>query len=204
VRLFVAMDIPEEVRAALRALVQRLRPACGAAKWTRIENAHITLKFIGEASLEHLQQIKSALASVGILAPIRMNFRGAGFFPNPKRPRVFWAGVEGGLELANLAERVSSTLEPLGLAKEKREFSPHITLAQCKVPADFQQLQRAISDAGSLEGLRAGPPVGSLAASLNFGDTVATEFHLYQSVLKPTGAEYTRLATYRFAEDGSQ
>jgi 2'-5' RNA ligase len=183
-RLFVALDIPEQVCEALRALVERLRMASGTVKWSRIENTHLTLKFIGEAPVEKLQKIKSALAVIP--RPIRMIFRGVGFFPNPKRPRVFWAGVEAGPELARLAESVSTSLEPLGIEKERRAFSPHVTLAQFKVTNTVKQLQRAISDAGSLD----------------FGETVTTEFHLYQSVLKPTGAEYTRLATYRFAEGG--
>jgi 2'-5' RNA ligase len=188
VRLFVALDIPEPVRAAIGALVERLRPVCRAAQWARINNAHITLKFIGEASQEKLEEIKTALAHIHIAAPIDLIFRGAGFFPAERRPRVLWAGIEAGAELTGLVEAVETTLEPLGIAREQRAFLPHLTLARFESPRGLRGLQEAIAAAGPLE----------------FGHTMAIEFHLYQSVLKQGGAEYTRLATYRFAEGGPQ
>src|SRR3974390_3330681 len=97
-RLFVAMDIPDEVRRSVAALALKLRPLCKQARWVRIGGAHVTLKFIGEAPAEQAERIKTALAAVHISAPVEIRFRGAGFFPNERRPRVLWAGVEGGPE----------------------------------------------------------------------------------------------------------
>ena len=108
-RLFVAMDIPEDVRAAIGALAAKLRPACRNARWVRIEGLHVTLKFIGETSSEKAAEIKTALASIPSRAPIPMNFRGLGFFPNDRRPRVLWAGIEAGPELAALAAAVDDS-----------------------------------------------------------------------------------------------
>ncbi len=187
-RLFVALDIPDGVRAAIGAVVERLRPVYRAARWARIDNAHVTLKFIGEASLEKLEEIKIALTRIRLAAPIHMIFCGAGFFPAERRPRVFWTGIEAGTELTVLAESVEAALEPLGIAREQRAFSPHLTLARFESPGDLRGLHEAIAAVGTLE----------------FGHAIATEFYLYQSVLKPGGAEYTRLATYRFAEGGPQ
>jgi len=187
-RLFVALDIPEDVRAAIGALVAKLQDACRDARWVRVEGAHITLKFIGEVAFEKAEEIKSALATVPFPAPIAMSFRGVGFFPNERRPRVLWAGIEAGAELSALAAAVEMALEPLGIVRERRAFSPHITLARFESMNGIERLHAAIANAGSLE----------------FGSAIAHEFHLYQSVLKRGGAEYTRLATYTQTVSTSQ
>ena len=182
-RLFIALDIPEEVRAPLAALVAKLRSAGRNARWSRIEGLHVTLKFIGEATPEKAGGIRSALATIPPRAPIAIDFRGIGFFPNERRPRVLWAGVIAGPELGKLASAVETAMEPLGIARETRAFSPHLTLARFNEPRGLDSLRAAIDKAGALE----------------FGGTVAREFHLYQSVLKRGGAEYTRLASFSFA-----
>jgi 2'-5' RNA ligase len=179
-RLFVALDIPDDVRAAIGALIAKLRDACRSARWVRIEGAHVTLKFIGEVSAEKVADIKTALASLQFPAPITMSFRSLGFFPNERRPRVLWAGIEADPELGALATAVETALEPLGIAREQRAFSPHITLARFDSPKGLDSLRESIATAEPLE----------------FGTSIAKEFHLYQSVLKRGGAEYTRLATY--------
>ncbi len=139
------------------------------------------MKFIGEMPAEKVEGIKTALADVPFPAPLKIFFRGIGFFPNERRPQVLWAGIEAGPELRALAEAVEISLEPLGIARERREFSPHVTLARFKSAEKLAGLRAAIAAAGPLE----------------FGQSIANEFHLYQSVLKPGGAEYTRLASFR-------
>ncbi len=182
-RLFVAMDIPEDVRRSLASLAANLRTTCRNASWVRIEDLHITLKFIGETSAEKTEMIKTALAAIPCRTPISISFHGLGFFPNERRPRVLWAGIEAGSELTALAAAVETALHPLGIAPEERSFSPHLTLARFDTPRGLDALHAAIEKAGPIE----------------FGATTAKEFHLYQSVLKPGGAEYTRLATFSFA-----
>jgi 2'-5' RNA ligase len=182
-RLFVAMDIPEDVRSSLAALTAKLRPACRNARWPRIEGLHVTLKFIGETPAEKVDAINAALAAVPTRAPISINFRGLGFFPNERRPRVLWAGIEACAELAELAATVETALDPLGIPHDERAFSPHLTLARFDTPRVLDAMQDAVKKAGRLA----------------FGRTTAKEFHLYQSVLKPGGAEYTRLSTFSFA-----
>jgi RNA 2',3'-cyclic 3'-phosphodiesterase len=127
--------------------------------------------------------IKTALSSIPSRAPIPIIFRGLGFFPNERRPRVFWAGIEAGTDLAALAGAVETALGALGIPREERAFSPHLTLARFDTPRGLDALHAAIETAGLLE----------------FGATTAREFHLYQSVLKRGGAEYTRLATFSLA-----
>jgi RNA 2',3'-cyclic 3'-phosphodiesterase len=187
-RLFVAMEIPEEVRSAIGALASKLRPTCRNARWVRIEGLHVTLKFIGETSPEKAAEIRAALAPIPSRTSIPMNFRGLGFFPNERRPRVLWAGIEAGPDLAALAAAVETALGALGIPREERAFSPHLTLARFDTPRGLDALHGAIEKAGLLE----------------FGVATAKEFHLYQSVLKPGGAEYTRLATFSFAGGNSE
>ena len=185
-RLFVALDIPEDVRATLAALVAKLRSASPNARWARIEGVHVTLKFIGEVSPERADGITASLANVPFPAPIAIHFSGLGFFPNERRPRVLWAGIQPGQALSVLAAAVETTLEPLGIPREKRAFSPHLTLARFDSPGGLQALHAAIKADGPLE----------------FGSAIAKEFHLFLSVLKRGGAEYTRLAT--FCSEGSK
>src|SRR5579863_7363119 len=105
-RLFVAIDISDDVRRSLAALVVKLRSACQYARWARIEGLHVTLKFIGETPAEKIEPIKAALAAIPGRAPFSIHFGGLGFFPSERRPRVLWAGVHAGTELAALAAAV--------------------------------------------------------------------------------------------------
>jgi len=196
VRVFVALDIPEAVRAAIGVLIAKLRPACRAARWARIEGVHLTLKFIGEVQPKKLEPNEASLARIRSPNRIELNFRNVGFFPNERRPRVFWAGIDAGPELSALAAAVETSLQPLGIVKEQRAFSPHLTLARFE--------SQSGPGAGSAFALKALTKAISEAGPLEFGAGVANEFHLYQSILKSGGAEYTRLATFHFTGDESR
>lgn len=180
-RLFVALDVPEIVRTAVAGLAAKLRRTCEHARWVRVEGAHVTLKFIGETPAEKTEKIKTALATVPVPSALKINFCGIGFFPNERRPSVLWAGVEASPELNALAAAVENSLEPLGIAREQRQFSPHLTLARFKSSEKLDSLRAAIAAAGPFD----------------FGRALADEFHLYQSILKPGGAEYNRLASFK-------
>ena len=181
-RLFVALDIPEAVRAALAGLSERLKKTCPGARWVRLEGVHVTIKFIGEVPTEDVEGIRQALGDLPSSVPIEVRFRGLGFFPSARRPRVFWAGVEAGPQLAAFVAAIEMKLEPLGIPSEKRPFHPHLTLARFETPQGTQALAAAVEALGAPE----------------FGSENFREFHLYQSVLKRSGAEYTRLITYLF------
>ena len=183
-RLFVALDFPDAVRQTLRELIARLQPGFRSAKWVRPEAMHITLKFIGEVDGEKLAPIRGALAPVHSSAPVEIHFRGLGFFPNERRPRVLWCGVEASTNLAELAEAVQRALVPLGIPAESRDFVPHLTLARFNSDdAPRKDLETLVRAAGELK-------------SYDFGRTRETEFHLIESILKPAGAEYRRLETF--------
>ena len=183
-RLFVALDFPDAVRQTLRELIARLQPGFRSAKWVRPEAMHITLKFIGEVDGEKLAPIRGALAPVHSTAPVEIHFRGLGFFPNERRPRVLWCGVEASPNLAELAEAVQRAIVPLGIPAESRDFVPHLTLARFNSDdAPRKDLETLVRAAGELK-------------SYDFGRTRETEFHLIESILKPAGAEYRRLETF--------
>jgi 2'-5' RNA ligase len=183
-RLFAAFDLPREVRNALATLGQRLKPECRAARWVRPESMHVTLKFLGETDPQKIPDIRAALAPIRSAEPVAMDFRVLGFFPNEFKPRVLWCGVQATPNLAELATAVEDALEPLGFAREMRTFSPHLTLARLEPSDALENLARA---ADSLK-------------SYDFGAARESEFHLFESVLKPSGAQYTKLAAFPFVE----
>jgi 2'-5' RNA ligase len=185
VRVFVALDVPEEVRGALGYVISRLRETGSGARWIRPEGMHITLKFIGETPEATIPPIRGALAGLRSPSPVEMSFRGLGFFPDARRPRVFWAGIESSPNLGEIAASVERALEPLGFPREARPFHPHLTLARLQPGVATDRLREAVKRLGAAE----------------FGAARAAEFYLYQSVLKPSGAEYTRLASFPFVED---
>jgi len=182
-RVFVALDIPQEVRSAIGALERRLEPECRGARWVRLESMHVTLKFIGEAEDDKVARIQQELSAVHSSAPVRIVFRGAGFFPNERHPRVFWAGMEAAPNLAELAGEIEQRLEALGITREERAFKPHLTLARFKSEEGLARLRAALAGAGPLE----------------FGSMETREMHLYQSRLQRGGAVYTKLASFAFA-----
>jgi RNA 2',3'-cyclic 3'-phosphodiesterase len=184
-RLFIALEIPSEIHNALAAFLKELQPIAPKTKWVRPENLHVTLKFLGETDPAKLGQIESTLKTVRSAKPVTLEFRGLGFFPNEKRPRVFWAGMSSSANLRMLAADIDESMHQHGFALEQRAFAPHLTLARFNPP-----------------GLPA--TLGSTAkqhASRVFGSMTAREFHLIESKRKPTGAEYTTLKSFPFTTE---
>jgi len=182
VRLFVALDLPEPVRHAITELIAKLQPKSRTARWIRPENLHITLKFIGHVGNEKLSPIQTALSSIRAAQPIELHFRGMGFFPNEHRPRAFWCGIAASPNLADLAANIDRALVPLGVEAETRPFTPHLTLARFKSDEGIREVVHAATD----------------MKSTDFGAATETNFHVYESLLKSTGAQYNRLASFPF------
>jgi RNA 2',3'-cyclic 3'-phosphodiesterase len=180
-RIFIALDIPGEIRTALAKYMERARSLVPEARWARVEGLHVTLKFIGEVSDARLAEMKTALASVKT-EPFDVRFAGAGFFPNPKAARVFWAGVEGGDALPRLASAIDASLARLGFEKEDKPYHPHLTLARAS-NHPLRELQVLTTDP---------PPLPA-----QFGTMTAREFFLYQSQPQRGGSKYTKLERFR-------
>ena len=144
-RLFTAIDLPADMLEKLGAFLARVRPLA-KLRWTELENLHITTKFIGEWPEARLAEMKTALHGVQQAEPIRISVRGVGWFPDLRRPHVFWAGVEGGEPLANLAQATEKAVAALGVPVETRSYSPHLTLARVKYVVPFEDLIESAGD----------------------------------------------------------
>ena len=131
---------------------------------------------------EKLSPIQTALSSIHAAQPVELHFRGMGFFPNERRPRAFWCGIASSPNLAELAADIDRALVPLGIDAETRPFTPHLTLARFK----------------SDEGVREVVQAATNMKSADFGAATETNFHLYESLLKSTGAQYNRVASFPF------
>ena len=175
-RSFVAIEIEPEIKEAILAAGRRVQSAGLKATWMKREAIHLTLKFLGEIELERIPEVTTALQEVATAsAPFGFQVAGLGAFPNPRRPRVIWTGVEeetGALQ--SLWKEMEKTLFSLGFKKEGRGFHPHITIARVRgAPKDLTSL---------------------LAEPFDAGDQEAAELVLFQSELHPSGAVHTPLA----------
>jgi RNA 2',3'-cyclic 3'-phosphodiesterase len=182
-RLFVAFEISGDVRRVLGDLIARLQPLARHARWVRPQAIHLTLKFIGEVpDASAIAPIRAALAPLRSPQPVELRFRALGFFPHEGQPRVLWCGVDASSNLPALAAAIEEALAPLGFPRDDRAFVPHLTLARFPSPDHLAALVDCASE------LR----------SHDFGAVRESSFHLFQSFLKPSGAEYTKLATFDF------
>ena len=197
-RLFIALDIDEAIRERLARFMDGVRGFAPDARWVQPESLHLTLKFVGEQPEPAVEQIKQALGTIRASAA-EIQFRGYGFFPTPKSARVFWVGMESGPQLAALAKAIDDQTASLGIPKEERAFSPHLTLARGGGGSGsprwrkgdgpnrtFQQLQEKLSALPAPE----------------FGTMTAREFFLFQSQLSPKGSKYTKLARFELTTGG--
>jgi 2'-5' RNA ligase len=179
-RLFVAIELPGQLRHALSEVHRNIRASTHSARWVAPESIHLTLKFLGEVKESSINAIKDVLADI-TWQPFTVTVRGLGFFPAKRSPRIFWAGMEAPT-LVELAAEIDKRLEKLGFEKEKRAFHPHVTLARAKGDRMEPELVAALS---SLE-------------NHEFGSFVADRFLLFQSTLSGAGAIYTKLREYTF------
>ncbi len=189
-RIFVGLDIPDEIRQRMTRYLDGVRGFAPDVRWVKPESFHVTLKFIGEQKPEQVEQIKRELATVRD-APFDISFRGTGFFPNPRSPRVFWLGIDAGEQLPQLAKVVDESVSRTGVPRETNDYRPHLTLARSgsgrphPKPGDHPSAAlRRVAD--KLQGMPAP----------DFGTMTAREFFLYESKLSPSGAKYTKIARF--------
>ncbi len=124
-RLFVAIDLPEDIKQQIGAL----QFGVPDAKWSQPENAHITLAFLGEIDASDMPDIALSLGRINVPS-FDLQIEGVGVYGNDKRPRVLWAGIGNAPALQHLHQKITQTLSSSGVTFEDRRFSPHITLAR--------------------------------------------------------------------------
>ncbi len=193
-RIFVGIDLDSEVRGRISRFLEGVESFAPEARWARPESLHITLKFIGEQTAERVEAIAQHLRRVGG-SPFEIRSAGYGFFPTAKAPRVFWIGIHAGPQLVELARSIDTATAELGIPREERPYSPHLTLArggagrrsgspnirQDGIPNTiFAVLEKRLAAMGELD----------------FGTMTAHEFILYHSQLSPGGSKYTKLQRF--------
>src|SRR5580698_3381196 len=161
----------------LGRLLRELRPLA-PLNWSPLENLHITTKFIGAWPEERLEELTHALAE--IKPPTAFPVTVAGLV---HKPRMLFAGVHAGPELATLARQVEESLAPLGVAREQRAYTPHITLARIGTRIGDKPVHAVRDHIATME-------------NPDFGTFHVSEFHLYQSTPRPGGSVYRKVATF--------
>ena len=178
-RSFIAIELPDSVRAALSEFQQEIQKAGADVRWVKPQGIHLTLKFLGEIAEKDVDRVINAVEGAGRnYSSFHLQIRGAGVFPNKKAPRVLWAAVEGNGILEGLQHEIEDALARLGFAKEDRKFSPHLTLGRFRSLSGREPLLERIE----------------LSKDREFGFMNVDMVSLMKSELGPAGAKYTRLA----------
>jgi len=175
-RSFIAINLPDTVKADIGDIVERLCHAGPPARWVSSENLHVTIKFLDEIDDRQVRPIVGAITmAAGRHHPFELRLGGFGFFPNERKARVLWVGIEtGGDPLKALAQSIDHEVTGLGFPPEKRRFSGHITLARIRTPGPIGRLARAAAH------------IGYHSPSIP-----VSRIDLMRSVLSPRGATYS-------------
>lgn len=184
IRAFIAIDLPADIQSQLGRVIESLKgPKTSAVRWVPSNNIHLTLKFLGDISPANLNVLCSLLDTESQrFSPFEIEIIGLGAFPNIRRPRVVWVGMNAPSALSQLQHSIDTGTQRLGYTSEERSFSPHLTLGRVShnaTPRDVQQIAEILAKT----------TVQSL------GRHIVTTVRLYRSDLNPGGAVYTPLHT---------
>lgn len=182
IRCFLAIALSSEVKERIRLYLNQLDNVTEKIRWVRPANLHLTLKFLGEVPAQKVDQIIIRLIDhPPQVSPFRINITGFGAFPNRRKPRVLWLGIESipHEPLYKLQKHIENELEPIGFKKEKRRFSPHLTLARIKYEQNFDALWAFVDE--------------QAFSQITFD---VEEYLLIRSLLTPDGAQYRTIQKY--------
>jgi RNA 2',3'-cyclic 3'-phosphodiesterase len=192
-RLFVAVTLPETVRDEILRVQRELQPLVppAVARWTRPEQLHLTLRFLGNVPVSAVEDLTQSVEKVCRNAPpLALMAKGVGFFPNPRLPRVIWAGINGHAnELIDLQKRIETAAGPFSSEPGEKNFAGHITLGRLKNPRP-----------GDVRDLVAR---AQLFEAQTFGDWTAQHVEIIRSELSSAGARHTLLATFPLGTENS-
>jgi len=176
IRTFVCIQIPQSIKNRIGELQDELRKTGGSVSWTRPSNIHLTLKFLGGVPASRIERVSKAVEHAAIaISPFEIEVAGAGCFPSVRNPRVLWIGLTNVPDIMNeLYSSIESELAREGFEREKRKFSPHLTIGRIRTPGT-------------------GAPVAEQLIARGFEPErfTATEVIVMRSDLKPTGSIYT-------------
>jgi 2'-5' RNA ligase len=187
IRAFLAIDLPDRLRSEIGRIQDRLRPQVSGIRWTRPEGIHLTLKFFGNVSKDEIETLSQAIekTAAGSL-PLTLRLGTPGVFPEMRRPRVLWIGVEGDVaQLAGIQKDIEGGLAAAGFRGENRPYRPHLTLGRFRDDANPTGLESALEN------------IKALYRAESF---TAKGLTLFKSDLKPGGAVYTALKFFPFGK----
>ena len=178
-RCFIAISLPDERKAEISGIQERMKTAGADLSWTRQEGMHLTLKFLGEVEEKRIPKIERSLdMAVDGITTFTLSVSGMGIFPDLRSPRVVWIGLkEEGNNLIKLHKGVEEELKKIGFPSEERRFTPHITLGRIRSNRNIEKLLKLID----------------AEKGIDTGGFEVSEIHLIKSELKPSGAVYTEL-----------
>jgi RNA 2',3'-cyclic 3'-phosphodiesterase len=185
-RTFIGVPLAPAIRDKLVALQEQFAETSGSVKWVEPENLHVTMLFLGDVDAREVVTVcKTVERVVAVMGPFTMRVAGIGCFPNPRRPRTIWAGIEeGAQELVELHNALEVPLMEQGCyRREERAFTPHITLGRVKGESDTQALAEAMKQ----------------QADWFAGQTTVKEIHVLSSELTRDGPAYTVMSRARFS-----
>lgn len=183
IRSFVALNIPAAVGAEVGPFIDDLRQKIRGVRWVRTGHLHLTMKFLGDVEEENMPAVAHALAGAAAhVPPITVSIRGTGYFPPRGRPRIVWLDMaQGAEELTALQGEMEGVLEPLGFARERRPFRPHLTIGRVRELRERALLMSLLEE----------------AKERRWGTFCAETIHLMRSELFPTGPRYSILREVR-------
>ena len=180
IRTFIAVELPREIQERLRQLQDDFGASLPDVRWTRFGNIHLTLKFLGDVEVSRVDKIRDSLIDVARqFSSFKMSLAGMGAFPNSRKPRIVWVGVEEGADrLVEIARSIESSMKNLGFQREKRPFRPHLTVGRIRRLENPQLMTRTLDESR----------VGDL------GEFAVEKISLIRSQLDPAGSIYTTIA----------
>jgi len=186
VRAFLAIPLPRQLQESIRVIQTELQASIAEARWTRPKNLHLTLHFFGEIEQETLEKLKVSVLSVkGCQRPFQVEIKDLGAFPNPHRPRVIWIGLEPRGQLEQLHRVTERCLRQAGVTTDSRPYSPHLTIGRLRgdkldLTELFSSMQEKVIEPLTVDRLT-----------------------LYESRLRPEGAQHIALQTVNFNDENT-
>ena len=181
VRTFIALDLPAAIRDQANRLQQLMRQRCPGVRWVKPEQMHLTLKFLGNTRVEQVATILTLLDRITrSIAPFVLDIGGIGAFPTLRNPKVIWAGISAEARLVDFHQCIDTELEQLGFPKEKRSFSPHLTLGRVKDGTCRKKLVSCIEQ----------------YSTEHIGTATASRVIFFRSDLTPSGPVYSVLGEF--------
>ena len=180
-RTFLAIDLPSALQSAIGQNIRTVKRELPELSWSKPENLHINLKFLGETTESQVDQIRQAVEpAISHVSPFDLELKGFGVFPDDRSPRVLWIGLGGAIDsLGTLAESIGHAVVPLGFPREARPFRPHLTVTRVK--REYRAVGRALD------------ALGVFTDPFACGQLSVDRVTLFKSELQPSGAVYTKL-----------